>query len=370
MLLFLSILISDNMGYTTDRQKSFFAKFVATTICLLLLLVGFVYYVDPFFQFRVRDNQYMLNPWFVNPGLARNGNYNTVIIGSSMVQNYDLSILRKDSTINPVKLASGAMNIPEMQTMYSLSDKSKVHTYILNFDLPQFNQERLENKYPEYLYKEGVLNKLKYIFSYEACVRYAPVDFALSFYTKYSDNISPSLKYRLSIDNIGSFSHESVYGKERVKGLYLEGRTVTPPIMHDINGRMNRNLVELMDTLQIEKYLQKNYVIVFPPYSALYWHLTRRDKYYDNFVKFIKHTVRVMSRYENVRIVYFNDIPEIVDLDNYTDITHFNQHISDIIVNNLYTSDFELNISNVDEHMQKLDSLVTRFESENKDWLN
>lgn len=350
-------------------SKRFFVWVMLIFISLVSVYIAIVYWVDPFFQYRVKDNQYFILPVFVNPGLARNGDYNTVIIGSSMIQNFDLSILRKKPNIKPVKLGLGGMNIPEIGVTYNLTKKDQVKTFIINFDLPQFNLYNPPVKYPDYLYKDGVWNKMKYLFSYDAAYRYTPVNIVLPIWIKYGKNVPESITFRTKLDNLGNFISESEFSKERVKSLYLSGQTVTFPQMDGMEDRMRNNLDSLQKYVDFNTYKDKEYIIMFPPFSALYWHLTKSDGYHDQYIKFTKDVITTLGKYKNVKILFYCDMDEIINLDNYTDITHYSPQVAKVIVENIFSDRYIINQINMDKRMSRLDSLVQVFEQENADWL-
>ena len=75
------------MNKKTNFKKWIFLLFV-TILAIIVVLVSLAYIIDPFFQFRVKDNKYMLTGRFVSPGLIKNYEYDTLILGSSMTQNF------------------------------------------------------------------------------------------------------------------------------------------------------------------------------------------------------------------------------------------------------------------------------------------
>ena len=355
-----------------ETSKRFITAFFLGVASLLLIIAATTYLVDPFFQYRIRDNQYILNPIYVNPGLTKNMDYNTVIIGSSMVQNYDLSILRKDSLTQPLKLASGAMTIREMKLLYSLVDKEKANTFILNLDMIQFNEWLPTSRYPEYLYKGRFLDKLQYLFAYESTIRFGLVDMALIPYMALTDieDRPERLKQKTNIDAIGSFSLESIYNdEERIKRMYHEGRTVSRPYMFQINSRIKSNMDELLTQLDPENNQDKQFIFVLPPYSALYWHITKRDGYFYHLINNIEHLCRVTDKYKNVRIQFFYNLEQITDLNRYSDVTHYDPATSNYILSNLHNDKYRITKENMNQTLKEFDNRLIKYREDNTDWI-
>lgn len=360
-----------NVSENRYSPRKYLAISAISFIVLMFCLGMASYLVDPFFQFRVKsDSQYFLNPRFVNGGLAKNYEYNTVVLGSSMVQNYNLSILRKNNdAVKPVKLSTGGMNILEMEYLYSFIKKDEVKACIINIDIPQFNLTSEEVRYPKYLYDNGLMNKLEYLYGYETLIRFTPIDLGLSLYLKNKEDIPLVYKMKTSIDNIGNTSLDGYFSAEHVKELYLNGISVSLQDNNGMKERMHNRLDTMFSRMAFEKHKNIQYTLVLPPYSALYWYHTTKAEYKSQFIDFIYYLNNAVKNYDNVKIAFFFDIDEITDLNNYTDITHFSPVLSDKILENIDNPIYKLNSSNIDSRIQRLDSLTSFFIKENSHWL-
>ena len=73
--------------------KKWLLRLLALTMALVMLMCLCAWCIDPYMLYRVRDNQYLLNSRLVTPGLIKNYDYDTVLIGSSMIQNTDMAAL-------------------------------------------------------------------------------------------------------------------------------------------------------------------------------------------------------------------------------------------------------------------------------------
>lgn len=361
----------------TDKKNKYSSikylkVFIVSSIVVLLCIGAISYIVDPFFQFRVNTNgRYILNPRFVNGGLAKHYDYNTVFLGSSMFQNLDMSVVRNNfPNCKPVKLSSGGMNMTEMLYLYSYIKMDSVKDIVINIDMPLFARMDKSMRYPRYLYEDKLINKLKYLYGYETLIQYIPADIGMTLYFKKGDEIPLSYKMKTDIDNIGSDRLASEFSEEVVKHQYINNiRGVSYLILSDMNKRMETRWDETLQELNIEKYPEVNYTFLFPSYSALYWHHTRESGYYDNFMNFIHYFIQSIQKYNNVKVAFFLDRDEITDLNNYSDITHFGPQLSDSIALNIHNPKYNLTSTNIDEKIQRTDSLVNSFIEKNRDWL-
>ncbi|MDR1883540.1 MAG: hypothetical protein LBR26_12285 [Prevotella sp.] len=351
-------------------SKNFLSTFAISAIVALFLIGGTCYIVDPFFQFRVNTrSRYILNPRFVNGGLAKNYEYNTAIIGSSMIQSFDISTLRNSyEGMKPVKLSSGGMNLAEMILLYSLATEKGAKNIIMNVDMPFFNQSGVVSRYPDHLYTNGFFNKLKYLYSYEAQVQYIPANLGLELYFKIKDGDLPDIyKMKTDIDRIGADA--KTYNAEFVKNYYLAGNSVLYQHPDSMEERMDKSLNSFIANLEIDRHKDVNYTFMFPSYSALYWFHTRKHNYYNEFLGFVAKFTRMVEKYDNARVISFLDLDEITDLNYYGDVTHFGPALSDTIMKNMFNPGYEINSSNVDAMAHRVDSLVDSFIEKNRDWL-
>lgn len=360
----------------TENKYNYKRFILLTSVLTIIALAGIgltSYVVDPFFQFRAKpDSRYFLNPWLVNGGLAKNYDYNTIILGSSMVQNYDLTILRKkDPNVKPLKLSSGGMNNEEMKYIYSFIKKDSLQSIIIALDIPQLNLGFEEVRFPRFLYDNTLKNKLEYLYGYETCIRFTPIDLILPLYLKDKDmnELSPAYRMKTDINQIGNNSYENDYSADHVKQLYLAGTTVSIQNQDGMEERMRSKLDSLLASMEIDKYKHVDYTFVLSPYSALYWYHTIREGYYNQFVDFIHYLNQSVARYDNAKLMFFFDLDEITNLNYYTDVSHFSPTLSDKVLDNIHNPGYILNESNIDYKIHRMDSLVNAFIDENSDWL-
>ena len=65
--------------------------------CLIFLgMALFTYCYDPYSYYRINDEQLKVSSLpLSNPGIVRNADYDTVIVGSSVMQNFDPKVVDK-----------------------------------------------------------------------------------------------------------------------------------------------------------------------------------------------------------------------------------------------------------------------------------
>ena len=192
-------------------------SFFSIVLVALSLLSAIAYIVDPFFQFRVRDNSYKLSEWFVSSGLIENYDYDTLIIGSSMIQNFDMNVFRNELGAKPLHIGLSGIRLPEIAQLMNLAyDVNKSENYYICVDLSVFTRDDTESRYPEYLLKKDILSRFRYLLSYEVWFRYIPVDVGFVLLDLMKVNLPEKFAYNKSVDRLGDWRLDHKFGKDIV----------------------------------------------------------------------------------------------------------------------------------------------------------
>lgn len=70
----------------------------------------------------------MLSGWFVGGGLIENYDYDTLIVGSSMTQNFDMDVFRNELGVKPLHVGLGGIRISEInELMYVAYNAEKAN---------------------------------------------------------------------------------------------------------------------------------------------------------------------------------------------------------------------------------------------------
>ena len=240
------------------QSKKWGLSFLCSVIIFTILVCFFVYLIDPYFQYRVRDNQCFMDVDYVNPGLIKNYDYDTVIIGSCMVQNYDMEKFNEKLGVNAVKIGTGGLG-PKGATQYLslIYATGKAKNYYINMDLGHFaegynhelaigmqHKDSMMNEY-SFLFKEDPISRLKYSFSYEAWFRFIPVDMGLTAYKALKGTIpSGKLTTKTSIAHLGEWSDDYDYGEDIV--LDKRGAESLSNATYVLNKEEQKELLEIM----------------------------------------------------------------------------------------------------------------------------
>ena len=171
-------------------------------------------------------------------------------------------------------------------------------------------------------------------------------------------------------DVLGNRVEKQKFGADIVKEGYLdETKTVSKQNTEGMRDRLSNRLDVFIQNCDFEQNSDIEYIFVMPPYPALYWYNAQQEGYYDILMDFKKEVVNKLSKYNNVRIIDMHAIDGIADLNHYKDITHYDMILQEQIVDRIKDETNDLNMEDIEESIQKLNSILEQFKEENQDWL-
>ena len=351
---------------TKQKTQKWILSFFALVLAILMLISGIVYVIDPFFQFRVKDNAYKLSGWFVSSGLIKNYEYDTLIIGSSMTQNFNMDVFRKELGVNPLHIGLGDIRPIEMKKLISAAyNADKADTYYICVDINFFSDEHIEeSRYPQYLLDNDPLSRLRYFFSYEVWFRYIPVDLGLLLADALGVELPQKFAESRNIDKLEDWSSDFSFSEDAVLGSY----SPVPPVQTLPD---NRALYEMMaghadQFLENFDFDEGQHIFYFPPYSALAWcdlqSAGRLEAYLQAKEYFVKNALELGAQVYDFQAADFT-----LDLNNYSDIKHHSPQINDWIVAQFADGTYRLDSENCADFQDKLRENTDSFRAERAD---
>jgi len=279
--------------------------------------------VDPFQQYRLASSYpprfYALHHRWINPGIAKHGVYETVLIGSSIME----------STRNPwiagacggpaVNLSMPAISAAEIRTLLDTVFAARApRRVILVLDFNAFAgapDERQDSAgpLPAYLYDRNPFNDLPYLLSGTVLKK------SLSILAGRVDE-----SFRSDVD-------APWYWGDRFRFASAEVLKGLDPA--NINARFQqpaRTLAGMQASFEhniepaLKSHPQTRFDLVWPPYSMFVWRDFAQRAQLDVTFDFKRYVARTVGALKNVGIVDLQPHAEITtDLDLYMDIYHF-----------------------------------------------
>ena len=349
----------------TPSAKKWITSFFAFSLAILILLTGIAYAIDPYFQFRAKDHTYFLSAPYVNAGLICNHDYDTLIVGSCMIGNFNMDRFREELHVEPLKVESGGMG-PNGIAAY-LNYAAGIGTasqYIVNIDLASFQSEETP-VVNEHLMKTDLLSRAKYLLGYETWFRFIPVDCGLLLYKAIGGNFtSGKLAQRTSIDENGSWNQSERFGADvvlhnRLANLY-EVSSVNLDGLHErMHGKIDLFLSQI-------DFASSSFTFIFPPYSTLYWCDTQDLGYFDTFLEAKTYFIQeLLARGCTVYDFQSSDLAN--DLNYYKDSTHYSAQMNDWMTDCFVAGDYLVTEENLSALQNRLIENTKTFRANNPD---
>lgn len=339
-----------------NQTKDYLKNYLITVMVLSLFIGGFNWIVDPyqFYRKAFYSPVFNENQRYQNPGLAKNYEYDTVIIGSSHTENFSPGYINNRLGFNTLKLSiSGSSAREQYLILQKAIETSKVKNVIWGVEYRSFNggPYRVSDKgdFPYYLYHENLFSHTRYLLSLDT----------FWFSIKALLGIGHSdLETLYAWNDSFSFSESRVlkaWDRERLQSKTGK-RTDVASDFNDIHQSIKVNLEEIVRNNQsIDFYL------FFPPYSILAFvaeYSYERDVYEEN-LKFKEDVIGSLLEYDNVYIYDFQHLKYIThDLNNYKDLGHYSKEINEYIIDSLSSGEHLVTRDNYRDFLISLDTQV------------
>jgi hypothetical protein len=290
-------------------------------------------WIDPFMQYRMPTYQPRFVTGFaryINAGLARNLEYESVLVGSSYAMNFRNSDFDREFGGRTVNLTMPGMYVSEGRKVvtYAASLKRLRHVF---FGLDYFAFVESENRYefPDYLYDGRWTNDGPYLLSFDTLKR--SIYIALNRDPK---NFNTDSDMPWSWVGKGGVP----LGRDRALADYATKKracSVSPTACFSagfiFTGTTNRNRLDEMERVAREQIAplvallsDTEFEFFLPPYSALRWMLDAEAGGLPAILRFRIYVAQLIAQYPNAHLHDFQALENLVcDLDHYVDVGHY-----------------------------------------------
>lgn len=335
------------------NEKKIFQRFIgciAFCFCTgALIVAGLVWVVDPFYQYH--------SPWLGMPvilddavyqtaGAARNLEYDSAIVGTSMTENFHTSWFDDELGWNTMKLSYSGARTNDLQAIFQEINEHEGDIQHIFMDINDYQLTSIAwTAYvtrPDYLYDENLLNDYKYLFNQDVLT--LSVERTVSALKGTENNIDTAYTWEdpelfgeeITLETCRALRNDLIAGQE-ANGLvpYEVPGTLTTEI-NDKYTICQENLDNI--TPFIEEHPDTTFHIIIPPYSMLYWEQKVLAGTLEDTIAIYYYALEQLLEYDNVKIYYFqNETDIITNLENYRDNCHhapeYNRYMFDCMKN-------------------------------------
>jgi hypothetical protein len=337
-----------SVKYKASQSRKFLLQFLAMILLFALLAGSFVVIVDPLEFYRKPSfytPKYSWQERYQNPGLARSYTYDTIILGSSMTENFLPSEVGAKLGGSVLKLSIEGSTAREQSLTANVAFRTgQVKQVLWGLDYFAFRGNNVsdQGEFPYYLYDNNVFNDYKYIFN-ESNIQDA---YAALRESKERAATHPTLEKLYNWDKSVKYGSQLVI-KNWESARYNEaayGDNEDP--LDSVKQSFDDNVLQI-----VKDHPETKFYFYYPPYSILrqqVWYMTNPERY-DNQLEMKRYMFHQLSAYSNVSIYEFQtDTGITYNLDNYKDLSHHSGAINSLIVNDIAQGTHQVTADNLE----------------------
>ena len=296
----------------------------------LLAIIGTVVLVDPFEIYRKAEHY--IAPIengtqnYSNAGIAKSYDYDSVVIGSSMTENFTPSQL--DSLLGgsfiklPINGGSPFNHAQMMELAFRTHDVQRV-LYGVDVEALTWFYSTPKCEMPDYLYDDNLFNDVQYWFNKTVLAKFIPRCLAT---LGQSDPAQRDSMYNWG----GLYEYGEEAALREVKLSLKKKKQDEHAPVFSVQSQLN---VEHNYLPYIQAHPDTEFTFFFPPYSLAKWYTFYQKKNFEYHLTQKAALVQTLLPYENVKIYDFQaELDWILNLDNYIDSSHYGPWINDAMV--------------------------------------
>lgn len=314
-----------------NKQKKWFWGTMAGSIAVLMLILLAMVIVDPYFHYhgKIPGISYRLyHERYINSGIVKNFEYDAIITGSSMNQNFKTSQLDELWGTNSIKVPYSGAGFREiknnLERAFESGNEIKYVLWGLDYNgLLREGYWKGYDEYPEYLYDNNLLNDVSYVWNKELIFQ----------------GLVTNLLMTLQGEESTSFDEYSSWdvgrGWESISKTYQRSDEILPMQLklEDIEDYLVRDNIGFNIVDLAKAHPETQFILFYTPYSVLYWESVYRDGTLEKQLLSEKKATELMLECENIYLFTFCQETEITgNVNNYRDKEHYIAEINNLIL--------------------------------------
>ena len=344
------------------NTKKWVTILLSLSLVVIILFGTVTYCLDPLLQYGKEPGLLSYREYteiYSNPGIAKNYDYNAVLVGSSMVENTDVSEFDDLFGCTTVKLPySGASSYNHKEILDVCYDSENEIDYVFwSLDEYALTTDYMTPRYPlpEYLYDYNIFNDLSYLLNLDI----------FYFYTIKDVFGTLTGKQQIMMRDGSWVDDESIYCKENALASFeypaeLQDNKGELYYKKELNENLEYNILSLVDS-----HPETTFVFYMVPYSISYWYMENQKGLLDAHMYNVETALGEILSRENVQVHFFqNEESVITDLDNYKDYTHFKPEINSWMTKEISEGTHRLTKDNYVDTLNQFNSYLRDFDYE------
>lgn len=333
------------------------------TLATLGLIAFPTIYIDPLFHYHAPLKKYEYpidDERYQNDGIVRHFEYNGIIAGTSMVENFKTSEadILFDANFIKVPFSGGRYKEINDNLKRAFESKKDIKYVIRCLDYSLLLQDkdayRKDVEYPTYLYNNNIFDDVKYMLNKTILLN------RTYYVLKYTKAGRKTTKF----DEYVNWNDDYEFGKEAVLATYTlgggenESRILTEKEREIVLENIQQNVTALVRT-----HPETTFYIFFPPYSICYWHALENSVEIDWRIDIEQVAIEEIIKYPNIKLFSFcNNFDLVCNLDNYRDQAHYGEWVNSWILEWIYEGKYQITEENYREYLKELKDFYNNYD--------
>lgn len=343
------------------NAKTWNLMVIGFVLTALTVLGGTTMFIDPFLHYHKGQDflEYpMKDERYQNDGIARYYDYDSIITGTSMCQNFKCSEFDELWGASAIKIANSGASYHESSENIrrAFSYNADVANVLCSLDGSRLNYSAYQDEYegyPTYLYDGNPFNDVNYLLNKEVI----PKTIAVLNYTR-SGQKTPTMDEYENWSRYKTFGRDSVLASFSLVEEMEEECRLTDEDFRRIRENVGVNFLELA-----EEHPDTTFYLFFPPYSICYWEALVRTKQLNSQLEAQKTGVELLLSAENIQVYDFSYRIDIIgDLDNYTDSIHYGEWVNSEMLRMMRAGEGLLTEDNLEEYYDSVKRLYSEYD--------
>ena len=338
-----------------------------TVVGILLTLGAFAginIYVDPLFHYHgpTEGIEYPLyDERYMNYGIAKHFEYDSIITGTSLTQNFKASQWDNYFGTKSIKTPFAGASYKEVNDLLicAFEHNDSIATVMRSLDPTMLIMEKDEmdySDYPDYLYDDNIFNDVNYVLNKDIFFQF----------TEYVHTFMSLGGITTNFDTYKNWSGQYQYDENLMRQNFVRREKVDEITMlsEDDIRKIKENLEANVISLARENP-ETDFYLFFPPYSIYYWDDLSQDGMMIRMLDAHQMAIEMLLEYENIKLFSFMDATDIVcNLNYYKDSVHYNQEISDVMIDSMAMGSHRLTKENYMDYMNHMREFYGNFDYE------
>lgn len=343
------------------KEKKWFYRTILYIAVCLVMFVLVIAAADPYFHFHapIRGTAYRLSEErYINDGIARHFEYNAIITGTSMTQNFKTSEFDKlfDCTAVKLPFAGGGYQEISQSLQRAFTYNEHIEKVLWGLDgILLIEESDFQNyeEYPSYLYDNNIFNDVYYVMN--KAVMYHGV----------LNNIAMTVSGEESttFDEYSAWEGETGYDVVAAYNYWKGEPEAEDSGLSDEEKELVESNIRINICPVIEEHPYTTFYIFFTPYSIVRWDGWRSEGKISAYIEAENIAAQLLMQYTNVELYCFYENTDMIcNLDNYRDWVHYTAEINSEILEWISTGEYRLTTDNHKEHVKKKTEFYLNYE--------